>query len=152
VPWANKRCWNERRCPRKRSHYLNREENNAKQRGTYAQKKASKTEVQVGDSLFIPVEAPPVAYLYLYKKNRKDAPLHAIEIALWQGATRIQDVEPVHCDGLQNRHVNAYLQNALTILNEKFGIKYFIETEPLDPERCPIPNCPKKHRRQLSAN
>jgi hypothetical protein len=67
---------------RGQSHYRHRLENNAKQsRGDRGLKTAGQA-VEVGESIFVPVQAPPVALLYLFRENRQDAHLHAISAAV----------------------------------------------------------------------
>jgi hypothetical protein len=143
-PGTKTQCWNARTCPRRRSHYRHRLENNAKQRGGYRALKTAGKAVEVGESIFIPVQAPPVALLYLFQENRQDAHLHAISAAIWQGNQRLDRVEPVHCLGMTNRQVNEYLRNVLDVVSEKFGITEFEPPIRMEPMECPIQECPLK--------
>lgn len=58
-------CWKDNTCDRKRNHYRHRKEDNAKRRGEYAAQKATTTKFETSETLSIPVQAPPVALLYL---------------------------------------------------------------------------------------
>ena len=137
-------CWDEKRCPRKRSHYRNRKENNATQRGQYHAGKLANQSVETKESIFIPVQAPPVALLYLYRANRKDAHLHAIAVSVWQGNDELVQIEPVHCMGMTNRQVNLYLRQVLETLSDRFGISEFEPPIRMEPKECPIKACPLK--------
>jgi hypothetical protein len=66
--------------------------------------KTARQAVQVSESIFVPVQAPPVALLYLFRENRQDAHLYAISEAVWYGNQMLAEVEPVHCLGMTNRH------------------------------------------------
>lgn len=87
---------------------------------------------------------PPVAYLYLYREKRQDAPLHAIAAAVWQGNQKVLELEPIHCAGLRNRQLNQYLQEVLTQLEQRHGITQFEAQIRLEPQECPIDPCPLK--------
>lgn len=137
-------CWNAKTCPRRRSHYRHRMENNAKQRGGYRALKTAGQAVEVGESIFVPVQAPPVALLYLFRENRQDAHLHAIAAAVWQGNQKLAEVAPVHCLGMTNRQVNEFLRNVLEVVGEKFGITEFEPPIRMEPMECPMSSCPLK--------
>jgi hypothetical protein len=139
-------CWVDNRCDSKRSHYRNRKENNAKQRGQYHAGKVANQAVEVKESIFIPVQAPPVALLYLYRANRKDAHLHAIAVSVWQGNEKLDEVEPVHCMGMTNRQVNLYLREVLNVLGDRYGITEFEPPIRMEPNECPMVECPLKER------
>ena len=139
-------CWNAKTCPRRRSHYRHRLENNAKQRGGYRAGKAAGQSVEVSEAIFVPVQAPPVALLYLFRENRQDAHLHAISAAVWQGNQKLAEIAPVHCLGMNNRQVNAYLRNVLDVVVEKFGITEFEPPIRMEPMECPMQDCPLKVR------
>ena len=82
-------CWQDNTCDSKRSHYRNRKENNANRRGVRADQKAEQTEVETTETLSIPVQAPPVALIYLYREKRQDAHLHAMAVSVWQGQREV---------------------------------------------------------------
>jgi hypothetical protein len=96
------------------------------------------------DRIFVPVQAPPVALLYLFREDRQDAHLHAISVAIWQGDHKLAVVEPVHCLGMTNRQVNEYLRNVLAVVGEKFGIGEFEPPIRMEPMECPMDECPLK--------
>jgi hypothetical protein len=143
-PGTKTGCWNGRTCPRRRSHYRHRLENNAKQRGGYQAKKTAGQAVEVMDRIFVPVKAPPVALLYLFREDRQDAHLHAISVAIWQGDCKRAVIEPVHCMGMTNRQVNEYLRNVLGVVGDKFGITEFEPPIRMEPMECPTQDCPLK--------
>jgi hypothetical protein len=144
-PGTKTGCWNARTCPRRRSHYRHRLENNAKQRGGYQALKTASQAVEGSEGIFIPVQAPPVALLYLFREDRQDAHLHAISVAIWQGNQKLAVVEPVHCLGMTNRQVNEYLRNVLAVVGEKYGITEFEPPIRMEPLECPMGDCPLKH-------
>ena len=137
-------CWSTQKCDRKRSHYRDRKENNAKQRQNYHTKKPAKSSAEEAESIYIPVAAPPVGLLYLYRENRKDAHLHAIAVSVWQGNDKLSEVEPVHCLGMTNRQVNLYLKTVLQSLNKRYGIREFEPPIRMEPIECPLAECPLK--------
>jgi hypothetical protein len=112
-------------------------------RGDYRAKIAGKTEVEVTENLYVPVESPAAAFVCLYKGKAKDAPLHALGVQVIQGDKVIAAIEPQHFMRLKNRHVNEHLVKILSVLKERFGITEFErQVIRLEPEECPIPNCP----------
>jgi hypothetical protein len=143
-PGTKTACWNAKTCPRRRSHYRHRLDNNAKQRGGYRAAKTAGQSVEVGEEIFVPVQAPPVALLYLFRENRQDAHLHAISVAVWQGNQKLAEVAPVHCLGMTNRGVNEYLRNVLRVVGDKFGITEFEPPIRMEPMECPLAECPLK--------
>jgi hypothetical protein len=143
-PGTKTGCWNKKTCPRMRSHYRHRLENNAKQSGKRRAAKTVGQTVEVSEKIFVPVQAPPVALLYLFREDRQDAHLHAIAVAVWQGDCKLAVVEPVHCLGMTNRQVNEYLRNVLAVVGEKFGIVEFEPPIRMEPMECPMGDCPLK--------
>jgi hypothetical protein len=143
-PGTKTGCWTARTCPRRRSHYRHRLENNAKQSGRYRAGKTAGQAVEVSDQIFIPVKAPPVALLYLFRENRQDAHLHAIAASVWQGNQKLADILPVHCMGMTNKQVNKYLLKVLGVLGAKFGITEFEPPIRMEPMECPMSDCPLK--------
>ncbi len=98
----------------------------------------------MSEGIFVPVHAPPVALLYLFRENRQDAHLHAIAGAIWQGNLKLADVAPVHCMGMTNRQVNEYLRNVLGVVGDKYGITEFEPPIRMEPSECPMQDCPLK--------
>ena len=137
-------CWDPKRCHRRRSHYRNRKDINAKRRGQYALANLPASG-EAMESISVPVQAPVVAFLYLYRKNRQDAPLHALSISVWCGDQKQAEVDPIHCMGMTNRQVNDYLREVLATLGDRFGIRKFEASVRLEPYECPIADCPLKH-------
>lgn len=137
------------RCDRKRHHYRHRKESNAKRRGEYADQKAITTSAETIETLSIPVQAPPVALLYLYKDKPKDAHLHALAVSVWRGSEKLAEIEAVHCMGMTNTQVNRYLKEVLRVLRERYGITEFEPPIRLEPTECEIADCPLKDKRHV---
>ena len=137
-------CWDESRCHRRRSHYRNRRDNNASRRSQYQQVREQQKAATSPEILAIPLELKPVAYLYLYRQKRQDAPLHAISVSVWHGSQQVLSVEPVHCAGMRNQQIQGYLMEVLQALKQKFGITKFEPEVRLEPTECPIEPCPLK--------
>jgi hypothetical protein len=76
-------------------------------------------------------------------RERKDAPVHAVAVQIWQGNKQAAEVSPVHCIGLKGKQVRDFLQEVLVTLKQKYDINRFSE-EILEfsPEQCPIHPCP----------
>lgn len=137
------------RCDRKRNHYRHRKESNAKRRGEYASQKAITTPAETTETFSIPVQAPPVALLYLYKEKPKDAHLHALAVSVWRGSEKLAEIEAVHCMGMTNTQVNRYLKEVLRVLRERFGITEFEPPIRMEPSECEIAECPLKDKRYV---
>ena len=131
-------CWDDSRCHRRRSHYRNRRDNNASRRSQYQQGKST----NVPETLTVSLTLKPVAYLYLYRQKRQDAPLHAIAVSVWEGNQRVLEVEPIHCAGMRNQQIQGYLMEVLNALKQRFGITKFEPEVRLEPMECPIQPCP----------
>jgi hypothetical protein len=127
-------CWNPKVCHSRRSHYKKRSENNYKRRQLRRNNKIERIEV--------PQPTVYSAVLVLYR-DRKDAPVHAVAIQIWQGNKQVAEVPPTHCIGLNGRQVRDYLQGILAILKQKYDLNRFEEgVLELKPEKCPIVPCP----------
>jgi len=137
-------CWEENRCHRRRSHYRNRRDNNAFRRSTYRQAVEENQSGLVPETISIPIALKPVAYLYLYRQKRQDAPLHALSVSVWEGEKQLLDVTPIHCAGMRNQKIQEYLVDVLKTLRERHGITKFEPEIRLEPTECPIKNCPLK--------
>ena len=137
-------CWNQKRCPRRRSHYRNRRESNAKRRAERQQAKVAEMANSGVETVAIQKETAPVAYLYLYRERRKDAPLHAIAASVWWGEEKVLEVEPIHCAGLRNRQIQRYLERTLGYLRTRYGITKFEPEIRLELQECPMKDCPLK--------
>lgn len=142
-------CWNPKRCPRKRSHYRHHKDNIERLRAQYRGKKAKTTPAKTTETLSIPVQAPPVALLYLYKEKPKDAHLHAIAISIWQGSEKLAEIEAIHCMGMTNTQVNRYLKEVLKVLRERYDITEFEPPIRMEPSECEIVDCPLKDKRHV---
>lgn len=136
-------CWNEQTCHRRRSHYRNRADHNQKRKSQYVSIKAGQ-KAAIRSAIPLTPKVPPIALLYLYREARKDAHLHAIAIAIWQGDSKIEEIPVTHCMGMTNGQVRQYLQSILNDLNRRYGIKTFEPEIQYDPAFCPIQPCPLK--------
>lgn len=137
-------CWVESRCHRRRSHYRSRRDNNASRRSQYQQIRQQEKAANAPQTLEISLESKPVAYLYLYRQKRQDAPLHAIAVSVWQGDQQVLQVKPIHCAGMRNQQIQGYLMEVLKTLREQFGITKFEPEIRMEPTECPIEPCPLK--------
>lgn len=142
-------CWQDNTCDSKRSHYRNRKGNNANRRGERADQKVEQTEVETTETISVPVQAPPVALLYLYKEKPKDAHLHALAVSVWQGSEKLAEIEPIHCMGMTNTQVRNYLKEVLKVLRDRFGITEFEPSIRMEPSECEIAECPLKDKRHV---
>jgi len=137
-------CWDESICHRRRSHYRHRRDNNASRRSLYRQEVQQKQAATAPESISFEIDLQPVAYLYLYRQKRQDAPLHAIAIAVWQGNQRLLEVTPIHCAGMKTQQIQRYLMDVLTMLRDRYSITKFEPEIRLEPAECPIAACPLK--------
>ena len=139
-------CWNEKRCPRRRSHYRHRRELNEKRRLAYQQQDSGvvsgEGEVEI---VALPVAEGTMAYanLYIWREKRKDAPIHAIAVSVFQNNSKVLEVAPIHCAGYRKRQLERYVQkDVMSYLNARFGITFFADEIRLEPMECPIEGCP----------
>lgn len=143
-------CWHEKRCPSKRSHYRNRRELNEKRRSLYRQQVAAwePTGDQV-ETVSLPVaeESAPYANLYIWREKRKDAPVHAIGVSVFDKGAKVLEVTPIHCAGYRRRQLEQYVQKKVMLyLNARYGITFFADEIRLEPIECPIEGCPLSDR------
>ena len=149
-------CWNEKRCPSKRSYYRNRQRLNEKRRSLYRQQVSAKK--PAGDqvetvSLSVAEESAPYANLYIWREKRKDAPIHAIAVSVFQNNSKVLEVAPIHCAGYRKRQMEKYIQqDVMSYLNARFGITFFADEIRLEPMECPIKDCPWHDRLTSSKN
>ncbi|WP_008318670.1 hypothetical protein [Leptolyngbya sp. PCC 6406] len=136
-------CWVASRCRRRRSHYRHRVTVNTQRRERYRRAIAG-AETPV-ESLVMDVALPPVAYLYLYRVKRRDAPIHGISAAVWRGQVKLLQVEPFHCAGLRGHEVKRAVAKMLSQIQERFPTITRFEAEVrLEPQECPLDPCPLK--------
>ena len=139
-------CWNEKRCPRRRSHYRNRQQLNEKRRLAYQQQVAGVGEKEGAVetvSLLVAEVSVPYANLYIWREKRKDAPIHAIAASVFQNGSKVLEVQPIHCSGYRKRQLERYVQkDVMSYLNARFGITFFADEIRLEPMECPIQGCP----------
>ena len=143
-------CWDGKRCPRRRSHYRNRQQLNEQRRLQYQQKMigvASEEEQVETVSLPVAETSVPYANLYIWREKRKDAPIHAIAVSVFQDGSKVLEVKPIHCAGYRKRQLENYVQKEMMgYLNARFGITFFAEEVRLEPIECPIEGCPYHDR------
>ena len=139
-------CWSEKRCPRRRSHYRNRQQLNEKRRLQYQQQVAKvSSDEGAAETVSLPVaeETMPYANLYIWREKRKDAPIHAIAASVFHNGSKVLEVAPIHCAGYRKRQLEKYVQkDVMSYLNARFGITFFADEIRLEPVECPIGECP----------
>ena len=139
-------CWNENRCPRRRSHYRNRQQVNESRRVQYRQQTPVKEQASsLVETVSLPVaeDSVPYANLYIWREKRKDAPIHAIAASVFQDGSKVLEVEPIHCAGYRRRQLEKYVQkDIMGYLTARFGITFFAEEIRLEPIECRIEGCP----------
>ena len=139
-------CWNDKRCPSKRSYYRNRQRLNEQRRLQY-QQQVSGVVTEEGQvetvALSVAEASVPYANLYIWREKRKDAPIHAIAMSVFQNNSKVLEVAPIHCAGYRKRQLEMYVQkDVMGYLNARFGITFFADEIRLEPIECPIAGCP----------
>jgi len=138
-------CWDEKRCPRRRSHYRHRQQLNEKRRLAYQQSSDVLPDGGSVETVSLPMAegSVPYANLYIWREKRKDAPLHAIAASVFKDGVKVLEVAPIHCAGYRKRQLEKYVQkDVMRYLNARFGITFFADEIRLEPIECPIPGCP----------
>jgi len=139
-------CWREKRCPRRRSHYRHRQVLNEQRRLQYQQQVAGAvSEKGAVETVSLPVagESLPCANLYIWREKRKDAPIHAISVSVFQDNSKVLEVALIHCAGYRKRQLERYIQkDVMSYLTARFGITFFADEIRLEPMECPIKGCP----------
>ncbi len=139
-------CWNEKRCPRRRSHYRNRRELNENRRSLYQRQVLAEDSISAQAetvSLQVAEVSAPYANLYIWREKRKDAPVHAIGVSVFDKGSKVLEVAPIHCAGYRRRQLEQYVQkDVMSYLNARFGITFFADEIRLEPIECPIAGCP----------
>ena len=142
-------CWVEKRCPRRRSHYRNRQQLNEQRRLTYQQQANAVSSEGKVETVSLPVAetSVPHANLYIWREKRKDAPVHAIAASVFQNGSKVLEVAPIHCAGYRRRQLEKYVQKeVISYLKARFGITFFAEEIRLEPVECRIEGCPYSDR------
>ena len=143
-------CWHDKRCPSKRSYYRNRQRLNENRRLQY-QQQVSDVVAEEGqvETVSLPVAEASVPYanLYIWREKRKDAPIHAIAVSVFQNGSKVLEVAPIHCAGYRKRQLERYVQkDVMSYLNARFGITFFADEIRLEPIECSIAGCPYHDR------
>jgi hypothetical protein len=97
-------CWDAERCKKRRSHYRNRSDRNAKR---VAQRRVL---------LIIYSEHP--------ERFRDDTPIHAISAELWMGTQKQAEIEPIVCLGMRGDKVTALFPQILEAFTQQFAKTY----------------------------
>ena len=136
-------CWVDSRCRRRRSHYRNRLEVNERRRSTYRGSDNVPEQKAVEEvSLAIADDVTPYATLYIWRERRKDAPVHAISASVFQGSSKVLEIEPIHCAGFRKRELENYMQKkVMPYLKARYGIMFFANQIRLEPIECSIKGC-----------
>jgi len=132
-------CWEGEPCHKRRTYYRNRDRYNRNRRLKYQQSKQSGVQLQD-----IPTPTIPAVVVRFYRE-RKDAPLHALDVMLWMGEEK-HLTKAVHTLGWTEGQVKAYLREAIAHLSEVHGVRItgIAATVELDPALCPLDPCPLK--------
>lgn len=136
-------CWVESRCRRRRSHYRNRLEVNEKRRSAYREADDAPAQRAVEEvSLAVAEDVMPYATLYIWRERRRDAPVHAISASVFQGSSKVLEIEPIHCAGFRRRELENYMQKkVMPYLKARYGISFFANQIRLEPIECSIQGC-----------
>lgn len=148
-------CWDEKRCPRRRSHYRHRRALNEQRRLEYQQQAdgvvSEEGQVETVSLLVSDEASVPYANLYIWREKRKDAPIHAISVSVFQDGSKVLEVAPIHCAGYRKRQLEKYVQkDVMGYLKSRFGITFFADEIRLEPMECPLEPCPWHDRLTVS--
>jgi hypothetical protein len=75
------------------------------------------------------------AVLQVYRQPETEAVM-AIKTEVWKGATPESGTPILDCRGLLPSQIHAYLEQVLTLLGSRYGIRWFAQQMPLAPEVC----------------
>jgi len=132
-------CWEGEPCHKRRTYYRNKDRYNRDRRLKYHQNKQSVVQLEG-----VSTPTTPAVVVRFYRE-RKDAPLHALDVMLWLGDCK-QAIKTVHTLGWTEGQVKAYLRQVISSFCEQQGISItgIAATVELDPTLCPLVPCPLK--------
>lgn len=132
-------CWGGEPCHKRRTYYRNRDRYNRDRRLKYHQDKQSGLQLEG-----VPAPTIPAVVVRFYR-DRKDEPLHALDVVLWIGEQK-QATKAVHTLGWTEGQVKTYLREVISSFSEQHGISItgIAATVELDPTLCPLVPCPLK--------
>ena len=115
---------------------------NEKRRSTYRESDAPAQPTVETVSLTVAEDVTPYATLYIWRERRRDAPVHAISASVFQGSSKVLEIEPIHCAGFRRQELENYMQKkVMPYLKARYGITFFANQIRLEPIECPIKGC-----------
>jgi len=117
-------CWDAERCKKRRSHYRNRSDRNAKR---VVQRRVQDSISSLARfSMDVPAIAAVVLIIYSEhpERFRDDTPIHAISAELWVGTQKREEIEPIVCLGMRGDKVTALFPQILEAFTQQFSKDY----------------------------
>lgn len=146
-------CWNPAVCHRRRSHYRHRQQQNEKRQ--QQRRLASKVTPALSPNQVIEVALPEpetLAAFLVFVRRHLSAPVHAIGAEVWQQGRIVGRIQLQHTAGMRGPELNKHLQQMQQKLQAAFGIERFEDTFiELQPEACPLQNCPLRPTAAISS-
>ena len=138
-------CWEGEPCHKRRTYYKNRERYNRSRRIKYNVDLEEATQLEG-----VSIPSIPAVVIYFYRQ-RKDDPLHAIRADLWVGQQKKATYPIVHTLGWTERLVLDYIRLAVGSFSREYDVEIsgIAATVELDPQTCPLKNCPLKPQDEL---
>jgi hypothetical protein len=133
-----KPCWDADRCPNRR-HYQRNKERISQQRREIRTKNSDREQTPT-----ISIEHPVgTAASIIFYRERQDAPVHAIAAEIWQGNSKVLEVQPMHCLGLSPAQVVGIMTEILKACSIELAVELtkFAHKVELHPSLCPIRPC-----------
>lgn len=141
-------CWDDARCHKRRSHYRNRGDRNAK-RVITRQLQQQSTAPQIAQ---LSINTPDVksAVLIIYSEcpdNFRDGiPIHSLAAEVWVGNQPTVAIEPIHCFGMRGDKVTSLLPQILEAFSAHVDngkrFKSFAVVVHRHTQDCPLRPCP----------
>ena len=139
-------CWEGEPCHKRRTYYKNRERYNRSRRIKYNEELEEATQLKG-----VSIPSIPAVVIYFYRQRKNDQ-LHAIRADLWVGQQKKTTYPIVHTLGWTERQVKDYIRLAVSSFSEEYGVEIsgIAATVELDPQTCPLLNCPLKPQDDLA--
>ena len=133
-------CWEGEPCHKRRTYYKNRERYNRSRRIKYNEELEEATQLKG-----VSIPSIPAVVIYFYRQRKNDQ-LHAIRADLWVGQQKKASYPTVHTLGWTERLVLDYIRQAVSVFSreKEVEISGIAATVELDPQTCPLLNCPLK--------
>ena len=139
-------CWEGEPCHKRRTYYKNRERYNRSRRIKYNVDLEEATQLKG-----VSIPSIPAVIVYFYRQRKNDQ-LHAIRADLWVGQQKKASYPTVHTLGWTERLVLDYIRQAVSVFSreKEVEISGIAATVELDPQTCPLLNCPLKPQDDLA--